>query len=193
MDVCPPGLLVGWVRRGRGPDTPDGLGARDRARGLGASDGRGDNRDRCPLANARTQLEDGADLFRPDAHAREAEMAGRDDRFVETGAVIGDDEPDRCRVGRDGDAHLPRAGVLDDVVQCFLRDPVEGLLDFERQPRGQIGLEGDWQADPSASASRCSSRRVAMRSVAADGSLPNRTSMLRVIRVIENSAWVTES
>ena len=78
MDVCPPGLLVGWVRRGRGPDTPDGLGARDRARGLGASDGRGDNRDRCPLANARTQLEDGADLFRPDAHAREAEMAGRD-------------------------------------------------------------------------------------------------------------------
>ena len=57
-------------------------------------------------------------------------------------------EPDARRRPTDLEADLPRAGVLDDVVERLLRDPVEDLLDGERQPLVERALDDDRQPDP---------------------------------------------
>ena len=43
---------------------------------------------------------------------------------------------------------LAGAGVLDDVVQRLLGDPVEDLLDRQRQPLVERALDDDRQPDP---------------------------------------------
>ena len=120
---------------------------------------------------------------------------------------------------------LAGRGVLDDVVERLLGDPVEDLLDRERQALREVALDDDRQADPalerggvglaapasrpscsrlpgrsskisariSASASRWRSRSEPSFSLAAAGSRSTRSSVVRVTRVIEKSAWVTES
>ena len=40
------------------------------------------------------------------------------------------------------------AGVLDDVVERLLGDPVEDLLDRQRQPLVEVALDDDRQPDP---------------------------------------------
>ena len=48
----------------------------------------------------------------------------------------------------DLDADLAGAGVLDDVVERLLGDPVEHLLDRQRQPVLEVALDDDRQAEP---------------------------------------------
>ena len=48
----------------------------------------------------------------------------------------------------DLEADLARRGVLDDVVERLLRDPVEDLLDGQREPLIERALDHDRQPDP---------------------------------------------
>ena len=58
-------------------------------------------------------------------------------------------EADAVAGASDLEADLPRGGVLDDVVQRLLGDPVEGLLDRQRQSLvAERALDHDRQADP---------------------------------------------
>ena len=66
---------------------------------------------------------------------------------IEAAAVV--DHPQVDAVGHPAhlDADLLRAGVLDDVVQRLLGDPVERLLGVERRAVGEVPLHHDRQAD----------------------------------------------
>ena len=53
-----------------------------------------------------------------------------------------------------------RAGVLDDVVERLLGDPVERLLDLDRRPLRQLGLDHDRQPDPPGQRRRVRAQRL---------------------------------
>ena len=59
-----------------------------------------------------------------------------------------DPQPDAAVALAELDPDLPRAGVLDDVVERLLGDPVEDLLGGERQPVLEVALDHDRQAEP---------------------------------------------
>ena len=51
------------------------------------------------------------------------------------------DEPHAIAIARERDPHLVRAGVLHDVVERFLGDPVERLLDLDRKSLDLVGRQ----------------------------------------------------
>ena len=87
----------------------------------------------------------------PSAHAARIEAAGRRRRSRSTTQPVlaAEVEPD-----------LPGAGVLDDVVERLLRDPVEDLLDLERQPLVDLAVDHDRQADPALQRRAVGAQRV---------------------------------
>ena len=71
----------------------------------------------------------------------------RTSRRVETGAVVLDHGADRARPARDDDADRGRTGVLDDVRQRLLDDPVERRLVLGRQRERRVATLS-WIVDP---------------------------------------------
>ena len=66
-------------------------------------------------------------------------------------------QPDPAADGVDADPDLLGLGVLDDVVERLLGDPVERLLDGQRQPVGEVALDDDGQARAGPAARTCGS------------------------------------
>ncbi len=80
----------------------------------------------------------------PLAHPDETQAAVGRQAGIEAGSVILDDDGDRSLPLREQDADAARAGMLDDVVQRLLGDPVKGRLYLTRQPfRAEARLEVD--------------------------------------------------
>ena len=101
--------------------------------------GRQDDLDRRARARAGLDLERRPDLLGPGPHPGEAEVAVRDARRVEALAVVARSAAGRPPVGRRSRASdLARRRVLDDVVERLLADPVEDLLELEREPVGEV-------------------------------------------------------
>ena len=75
-------------------------------------------------------------------------MTVRDGCRVEALAVVADPEDNRRAAAVDGQLDLACRRVLDDVVERLLGDPVEDLLDRERQPLRQVARDDDREADP---------------------------------------------
>ena len=70
-----------------------------------------------------------------------------------------DAEPDAARGAPDLEPDLAGRRVLDDVVERLLGDPVEDLLDRERQPLLERALDDDRQADPALERGRVGPQR----------------------------------
>ena len=69
-------------------------------------------------------------------------------------------QPDAARDPAELEPDLARPGVLDDVVERLLRDPVEDLLDRQRQALVERALDDDRQADPALERGRVRPQRA---------------------------------
>ena len=184
-----------------------------------------DRRARAPAA--LVTRERGADPVRPAPASRPA-RGGRRGRVAGSKPLPSSSIRSRTPppAASDVDADLPGGGVLDDVVERLLGDPVEHLLDGQRQAlrRGRSRRRSAGRSGPGArrvwvlsartrpSCSRLPGPQledqrphlgqglaleVAQLDRAARAPRPGRgpssISIERVTRVMENSAWVTES
>ena len=109
-------------------------------------------------------------------------MLGR----VEALAVVGDAQADAVRDPAELEPDLARAGVLDDVVERFLRDPVEDLLDRQRQALLERALDDDRQAEPALERGRMRAQGPASPSCSR---LPGRSSKMSARISASASRW----
>ena len=124
----------------------DAAAGRDR-RGCGLAARR--PRSVVPLPGSLCTMNVRADPLGPGPHPGQPEVAVGDAGRVEALAVVLDPRAGRrSRTRPTLDPDLPRGGVLDDVVERFLGDPVERLLDRQRQPLVEVALDDDRQPDP---------------------------------------------
>src|SRR4029079_3735755 len=100
-----------------------------------------------PAAWSRVDFERRPDLLGPGPHPGEAEVAVGDARGVEALAVVGDPQPEAAPALADRERHLAGGGVLDDVVERLLADPVKHLLEVQREAVLEVARDDDRQAD----------------------------------------------
>src|SRR5690349_20071090 len=74
-------------------------------------------------------------------------MAVRDARRVAALAVLRDPQPEAAPRLADRERHLAGGGVLDDVVERLLADPVEDLLEVQRKAVREVARDDDRQPD----------------------------------------------
>src|SRR6187397_1397491 len=122
---------------------------------------RHDDLDGRSLAGHARYRESGADLVGTGPHAGQPEVSVGDARWIEPLAVVHDPQADPAGDPADLEPDLAGAGVLDHVVESFLRDPVEDLLDRQRQPLVERALDHDRQAEPTLERGRVGPQRPA--------------------------------
>ena len=180
----------------------------------------------CPRAGTGLDLERSPGPLGARAHPLDPEVPGRDGVRVEPDAVVLDGQVATPSASATLDPRVGRIGVLDDVVERLLADPVEDVLACRAASRSGSSAQSttiDRPVRPSTAAacvrrawtspsrSRLPGRsskisaahlgqrvplelaQLPSRSAAAAGSRSSSSSMLRVMRVMLNSAWVTES